>query len=141
MAGSSKNSMSFNARFTPKYGHGLSMKVFVSKSTINLGRKYWKYKFWGKEEDCQLFYWDDEYFCASDRKGILEDDDGCNRCDVMIEYLRKSGSDFGREFGSNMCSKEMEDMNNKLDNTRKKFAFVIVVLICSWVYFVLVLAA
>ncbi|CAK8530484.1 unnamed protein product [Lathyrus sativus] len=135
MAASSKSNMSSNGIITLKYGHGLSMKAFISKSVTNPGRKYWKCKIWRKEEDCQLFYWDDEYFGSIDRKRIEKDDDGYSRCDVMIGYLRKFGKDFGkkfgREFGTELCSKEMEDMKKKLESTRKKLEFVVVVLICS----------
>ncbi|CAK8535700.1 unnamed protein product [Lathyrus sativus] len=142
MARSSKIIISYNGRSTPKCGHSLSMKMFVSKSDANPGRKYWKCRFWGKEEVCQLFYWDDKYFGSIDRKRIEEGDDGCSRCNVMIEHLRKFGKyfrkEFGRGFGTKPCSKEMEEMRNKLENTRKKLAFVVVVLICSWVYFVIV---
>ncbi|CAK8574523.1 unnamed protein product [Lathyrus sativus] len=35
-----ESSMSSNGRITPKYGHGLSMKVLVLKSAANPSRKY-----------------------------------------------------------------------------------------------------
>lgn len=37
---STNSSLSSNGRITTKYGHDLPVKLFVSKSIANLGRKY-----------------------------------------------------------------------------------------------------
>lgn len=44
-----------------------------------------------KEEDRELYQWDDEYF--RERKKRPKDDDGCNICEM---YLRKFGKEFGK---------------------------------------------
>lgn len=65
--------MSSNGRITLIYGYNLSMKMFVSKSKANSRRKYWKCKYWGKEEECQLFHWDGELFGQCERETTLNE--------------------------------------------------------------------
>lgn len=47
-----------------------------------------------------------------------KDDDGCSRCDMMIKYFDKFGKEFWKEFGkengTQMCSKEIEEIKKKV---------------------------
>lgn len=43
----------------------------------------------------------------------------------------------GKEIGTELCSKEMEDMKKNVNCIRKKINFVIVVIISFWGFFLL----
>ena len=64
---------------------------------------------------------------------------------MMIYYLRKFGRDFRvelrKEFGNQLFSKEIEEVKTNVESIRKKIEFLSVVILCSWVYFLLVLGA
>lgn len=62
---------------------------------------------------------------------IHKKDDGCNRCEMMTWYLRKFGKIFGKEYGNQMCSKEMEEMKQNVESIRKNMKFLLVVVVCS----------
>ena len=116
----STSCLSSNGRVTPKCGHNVSMKLFVSKSVANPGRKYWKCKFWGKGDDCNAFVWDDEF----------SDDFGDNgHSDVVsVELMSKLERDIALK---------MEAMEKKMDELKKKLNYVLVGFICLLVHFLL----
>lgn len=49
--------------------------------------------------------------------------------------MRKMGKKFGKEIGTELCSRKMKDLKKNVDCIRKKMNFVIVVVICFWVFF------
>ncbi|XP_058783104.1 uncharacterized protein LOC131657759 [Vicia villosa] len=116
---SSNGNLSSNGRVTPKCGHNVSMKLFVSKSVANPGRKFWKCKFWGKGDDCNIFLWDDEF---SGERDFGHSDVG------SVELMRKIERDIAIK---------MEAMEKKIDGLTKKMNYVLVALICLWVHFFL----
>jgi hypothetical protein len=101
------------------------MKICVSKSNANPGRKYWKCKYWGKEDGCHLYHWDDEFF-GERETSLIEGE--------IIELVRKMEKEFGKWIGIEPCSKEMEDLKKNIGRIRKKMDFVIVVVISFWFF-------
>lgn len=65
----------------------------------------------------------------------------CNKCDMMIKYLRKFRRDFGEEFGTKLFLKEMEEVKKTVESIRKKIEFPLVVVVCSLDCFLMVLGA
>lgn len=64
------------------------------------------YLFLQKEEDFELFHWDDELFGVNERKTFTtKDDDECNRCDMMINHLRRFNNDLKRNLEMNLGNK------------------------------------
>lgn len=106
-------------RITPSCLHNLFMKMFVSKSNANPWRKYWKCKYWGKEEDCEIFHWDDGVFGQREREKSQNEGE-------MIHLLRNFEKEFGKEIVSQLCSKELEEMKKFFKSIRKKMNIVIV---------------
>lgn len=97
--------------------------MFVSKSNVNSRSA----SIGGKEDDCHLFHWDDEFF--GERETILAEGE-------IIELMRKMGKEFGKNIGTELCSKEMEDLKKNVDCIRKKMNFLIVAVI-SFCFFLL----
>lgn len=62
---------------------------------------------------------------------------------MVIDYLRSFGKnlekEFGKQFGTRLFLKEIEQMKKKVESIMKKMKFLIVVVICSWDYFVIFL--
>ncbi|XP_058782520.1 uncharacterized protein LOC131657018 [Vicia villosa] len=118
MEESSNTSILSNGRTRPKCGHDLPMKMFISKSKANPGRKYWKCKHWGKEEDCELFLWDDEYFGVD----VSKEDRLVCTCETVAHQIK-------------MLTKEIEELKITIDNTRKVVKFVISIVVCYCVFY------
>lgn len=49
--------------------------------------------------------------------------------------MRKMEKEFGKEIGTELSSSEMEDLKKNVDRIRKNMNFVIVIVICLWVFF------
>ncbi|XP_058775666.1 uncharacterized protein LOC131649939 [Vicia villosa] len=110
---------SSNNKVTPKCDHNMSMKMFVTNSAANPGRKYWKCKFWGREDDCNLFHWDDE-LCGEREANVMDRE--------VVYVMRKMEKDL---------TKKMEDLKKQLDDLRKKLKFLIDVLVAMYFFFMI----
>lgn len=57
---------------------------------------------------------------------------------MMINYLRHFSNDLRmNEFGKQMHSKESGKIKKKVESVTKKIEFLILIIICFWVYFVI----
>ncbi|CAK8568248.1 unnamed protein product [Lathyrus sativus] len=93
-----------NGRQISRFGCNQVMKIWVSNTSKNPKRKFWRCRNWQKTRiSCDLFIWDDELDEIEWKSGIKIVDNNlasdCNKGEDMIGSLREFGKEFAKDFG------------------------------------------
>ncbi|CAK8570726.1 unnamed protein product [Lathyrus sativus] len=136
MSGSANSGYMSSVRKASVYRHELPMRIHVSKSSSNPGRRYWKCKFWGNVDDCHLFHWDDELFQGKQVEPRFHE--GCSKCVNMKMDMKKYGGEFekefGHEFGKVFKNKKIKKLKLKAAKDHKTIQTLTFVLVASWLF-------
>ncbi|XP_058773102.1 uncharacterized protein LOC131655484 [Vicia villosa] len=134
MSRSASSEINSCGRKAPICGHHQPMRMFVSKSKSNPGRKYWKCRNWGKNDDCNGFQWDDEIDSEIVEGGSLAESE------QLLEVMRNLGAEFGKNFvqevGMSMNKMKIEKLKMKAAKDQKIINALTCTLIVSWLFFV-----
>ncbi|XP_058726372.1 uncharacterized protein LOC131597711 [Vicia villosa] len=138
MSGASESSgVNSCGRRAPVCGHHLPMRIFVSKSRSNPGRRYWKCKYWGKENDCNGFHWDDEIESGKVEENLY--DGVSSGSEKMLEVMRNYGAEFGKTFvdelGKSLNNKKIDKLKQESAKDQKTINVLTFTLIASWICF------
>ncbi|XP_058750749.1 uncharacterized protein LOC131623743 [Vicia villosa] len=127
MGGSKSSSTNDYGVGLPKCGCNMPMKMWVSKSIDNPGKKFWKCK--NMMDKCGLFLWDDLI------KGKDPNPSRCLQCDGEKKYLRELANEIVDEMECRArMHKKMEKQKRKIANERKNF-WLMVIIGLSWIMF------
>ncbi|CAK8563674.1 unnamed protein product [Lathyrus sativus] len=137
MIGSTSSGYMSSRRKSPVCGHELPMRIHISKSSSNPGRRYWKCKILRNDDDCHLFHWDAELFQGKQVKPRYGG--CCSECENMKVNIRKYGVEFGKEFGHEFekvfKNKKIGKLNMKAAKDHKTIQTLTYILVASWLFF------
>ncbi|CAK8577862.1 unnamed protein product [Lathyrus sativus] len=108
----------------PVYGCNRAMRMFISNSSENHKRRFWKCANSGVMSNYKLFLWDDELERSISTEPKISI--GCNCSEVMHELSC---------IIKDVEARKKEKMKLKLENERKKANLFRMLLILSWVLF------
>ncbi|KAI5409091.1 hypothetical protein KIW84_054778 [Lathyrus oleraceus] len=111
MGGSKASSTSEVGNGLPRCGCNETMKLLVSKSIENPGRKFWKCR--NNMNGCGLFLWDD---LVSEFAVKETNQSGCRQCEVNKAYLIEFAKEIVEEIDCRVGKL------NKLEKLKKKIA-------------------
>ncbi|KAI5420809.1 hypothetical protein KIW84_044583 [Lathyrus oleraceus] len=111
MGGSKASSTSEVGNGLPRCGCNETMKLLVSKSIENPGRKFWKCR--NNMNGCGLFLWDD---LVSEFAVKETNPSGCRQCEVNKAYLIEFAKEIVKEIDCRVGKL------NKLEKLKKKIA-------------------
>ncbi|XP_050878664.1 uncharacterized protein LOC127082470 [Lathyrus oleraceus] len=128
MGGSKASSTSEVGNGLPRCGCNETMKLFVSKSIENPGRKFWKCR--NYMNGCGLFLWDD---LVSEFAVKETNPSGCRQCEVNKAYLIEFAKEIVEEIDCRVGKlNKLEKLKKKIAMEKRKNLWLMFVIGLSW---------
>ncbi|KAI5410499.1 hypothetical protein KIW84_055854 [Lathyrus oleraceus] len=128
MGGSKASSTSEVGNGLPRCGCNETMKLLLSKSIENPGRKFWKCR--NNMNGCGLFLWDD---LVSEFAVKETNPSGCRQCEVNKAYLIEFAKEIVEEIDCRVGKlNKLEKLKKKIAMEKRKNLWLMFVIGLSW---------